>query len=225
MDPMYRQATVRGILGSLYFVILIFGSAGTFHYWQGWLFLAVFATVTMAFTIYLALFNRPLLERRLKAGPSYENEPSQKLIVSLIFLLFFALIILPSVDHRFGWSAVPATVTVLGNAFVVFSFYAIFRVVQANSFAASNIRVESGQTVIDTGPYSKVRHPMYAATLWLIIGIPLALGSWWWTLLIIPFLPVLAWRLLDEERILRRDLPGYIEYTQRVRYRLIPHVW
>ena len=222
---MYRQALVRGISGGIFFVILIFGSAGTFHYWQGWLFLAVFATVTTAFTIYLALYDRPLFVRRLQAGPGYENEPTQKLIVSLIFLLFFALMILPAVDHRYNWSPVPASVSLLGNALVVFSFYFIFRVVKANSFAASNIRVERGQRVIDTGPYAHVRHPMYAGTLWLIIGIPLALGSWWWTLLIIPFIPVLAWRLLDEERILGRDLPGYIEYTQRVRYRLIPHIW
>lgn len=225
MDPIYRQATIRGILGTIFFVALIFGSAGTFHYWQGWLFLSVFATVTTAFTVYLARYDRPLLERRLKAEPGYETEPAQKIIVSLIFLLFFALMILPAVDHRYGWSCVPASLTILGNALIVFSFYAIFRVVQANSFAASNIRVEKGQEVIDTGPYAKVRHPMYAGTIWLIIGIPLALGSWWWTLLIIPFLPVLAWRLLDEEKILRRDLPGYIDYTQRVRYRLIPHVW
>jgi protein-S-isoprenylcysteine O-methyltransferase Ste14 len=225
MDPMYRQAMVRGILGTLFFMVLIFGSAGTIHYWQGWLFLAVFASLTTAFTIYLAMYDRPLLERRMKAGPGYETEPSQRIIVSLIFLLFFALMILPAVDHRFGWSPVPASVTVLGNALVIFSFYRIFRVVTANSFAASNIRVEQGQTVIDTGPYATVRHPMYAATLWLIIGMPLALGSWWWTLLIIPFIPVLAWRLLDEERILRRDLHGYVEYTERVRYRLIPYVW
>ncbi|HET9129698.1 MAG TPA: isoprenylcysteine carboxylmethyltransferase family protein, partial [Terriglobia bacterium] len=170
MDPIYRQATIRGILGTIFFVVLIFGSAGTFHYWQGWLFLSVFATVTTAFTVYLALHDRPLLERRLKAGPGYENESSQKLIVSLIFLLFFAIMILPALDHRYGWSTVPASVTVLGNVLVVFSFYAIFRVVQANSFAASNIRVERDQKVIDTGPYAKVRHPMYAGTLWLIIG-------------------------------------------------------
>jgi len=225
MDPIYRQATFRGILGAIFFVVLIFGSAGTFHYWQGWLFLAVFATVTTAFSIYLARYDRPLFERRLKAGPGYENEPSQKIIVSLIFLLFFSLMILPAIDHRYDWSPVPLSVTVLGNALIVVSFFAIFLVVRANSYAASNIRVESNQKVIDSGPYARVRHPMYAGTLLLIIGIPLALGSWWWTLLIIPFMPVLAWRLLDEERILRRDLPGYTEYMQRVRYRLIPHVW
>src|SRR5215471_16182896 len=128
MDPMYRQATVRGILGALFFVVLIFGSAGTIHYWQGWLFLTVFATLTTAFTIYLAMYDRPLLERRMKAGPGYETETSQRIIVSLIFLLFFALMILPAIDHRYGWSPVPASGIVVGNALVVFSFYRIFRV-------------------------------------------------------------------------------------------------
>jgi len=225
MDTLYRQAMVRGILGPVFFIALIFGSAGTFHYWQGWLFLAVFATSTTGFTVYLALYDRPLLERRLKAGPRYEKERSQKIIVSLIFASFFALIILPALDHRYGWSPVPWTVTILGDAFIVFSFLFIFWVITVNSYAASNIGVETDQKVIDTGPYAHVRHPMYAGALLLILAVPLALGAWLWTLLGIPFSFVLAWRLLDEERILRRDLPGYIEYMRRVPYRLIPHVW
>lgn len=225
MDPLYRQATVRGILGTLLFIALIFGPAGTFRYWQGWLFLAVFAAATTAFTIYLALYDKPLLERRLKAGPRYEKEWSQKIIISLILLSFFALIFLSALDHRHGWSTVPSSVTMLGNALIVASYLFIFWVIKVNSYAASNIRVEKDQKVIDTGPYAHVRHPMYAGAFWLIIAMPLALGAWWWTLLVIPFSLILAWRLLDEERILRRDLPGYIEYTRRVRHRLIPYVW
>jgi protein-S-isoprenylcysteine O-methyltransferase Ste14 len=98
-------------------------------------------------------------------------------------------------------------------------------VIKVNSYAASNIRVEKDQKVIDTGPYAYVRHPMYAGAIWLFIAIPLALGAWWWTLLTILCFPVLVWRLLDEEKILRRDLRGYAEYSQRVRYRLIPYLW
>jgi protein-S-isoprenylcysteine O-methyltransferase Ste14 len=225
MDPLYRQSLVRGILGTIFFIALVFGSAGTFLYWQGWLFLAVFAASTTAFTIYLALYDRPLLERRLKAGPQYEKERSQKIIVSLIFLSFFALIVLPAFDHRYGWSRVSWPVAILGDALIVLSFLFIFWVIRVNSYAASNIRVETDQKVIDTGPYAYVRHPMYAGALWLMIGTPLALGAWWWTLLVIPFSVVLVWRLVDEERILRRDLRGYTEYTRRVRYRLIPYVW
>ena len=108
---------------------------------------------------------------------------------------------------------------------ILFSFLAIFWVIKTNSWAASNIRVESGQKVIDTGPYAYVRHPMYGAAIWLFVGIPLALGSWWSVALLSPFSPVLLWRLLDEEKILARDLPGYAQYMRRVKYRLIPYVW
>ena len=220
-----RQAIIRGVLGTCLFVVLIFGTAGTFDYWQGWLFLGVFAVSTVSFTLYMAFYDRPLLERRLKAGPQHEQERSQKIIVSLIFLAFFASIVLPVLDYRYEWSPVAPWVSILGDVLIVLSFLFIFWVTRTNSFAASNIRVEKDQSVIDTGPYAYVRHPMYAGAIWLIGGMPLALGSWWSLVLILPFLPVLLWRLLDEERILRRDLPGYPEYMRRVRSRLIPFVW
>jgi protein-S-isoprenylcysteine O-methyltransferase Ste14 len=138
---------------------------------------------------------------------------------------FFALIILSALDHRFGWSPVTPWVSLLGDVIIALSFLFMFWVIKVNSFAASNIRVEEGQQVIDTGPYAYVRHPMYAGAFWLLVGIPLALGSWWGLGLILPFLPVLLWRLLDEEKILNAQLRGYTEYTQKVRCRLIPSVW
>jgi protein-S-isoprenylcysteine O-methyltransferase Ste14 len=222
MNPLYRQAIIQGVFGLIFFIALIFGTAGTWEYWQGWVFLAVFAASTTAFTLYLALYDTPLLERRLKAGPWHEEEQSQKIIVSLIFLAFFAFIILPILDYRYGLSPVPAWVSIAGNVIIVCSFLAIFWVIKVNSWAASNIRVEADQKVIDTGPYAYVRHPMYAAALWLFVGIPLALGSWWGLLAFAPGVPALIWRILDEERLLKRDLPGYAEYTQKVRFRLIP---
>jgi len=225
MDPLYRRVIIQWIFGTILFIALIFGSAGTFRYWQGWLFLVVFSVCTIGFTIYLALYDKPLLERRLAAGPQHEKERSQKIIVSAIFIAFFALIALPALDHRYGWSPVAPGVTIAGNVLIVISFLFMFWVIKVNSYAASNIRVEKGQTVIDTGPYAYVRHPMYAGAIWLFIAIPLALGAWWWTLLTIPCFPVLVWRLLDEEKILRRDLRGYTEYMNKVRYRLIPHIW
>jgi len=225
MDPLQRQATVQGVFGTLFFIVLIFGPAGTFAYWQGWLFLAVFAASTVGFTVYLAIYDRPLLERRLKAGPQYEREWSQKIIVTLILFAFFSLIVLSVLDYRFAWSRVTPWVSILGDVVILLSFLFIFWVVRVNSFAASNIRVEKDQTVIDTGPYAHVRHPMYAGAIWLFVGMPLALGSWWSLVLIVPFMPVLLWRLLDEEKILQRDLPGYTGYMRRVRFRLVPFVW
>jgi protein-S-isoprenylcysteine O-methyltransferase Ste14 len=209
----------------MFFMALIFGTAGTWEYWQGWVLLAVFAASTTAFTVYLALYDKPLLERRLQAGPWHEHERSQKIIVSLVLVAFFAFIILPILDYRYGLSPVPAWASIAGNVIIICSFLAIFWVIKVNSWAASTIRVEAGQKVIETGPYAYVRHPMYAAALWLFVGIPLALGSWWSVALVIPFFAVLWWRLLDEEKILARDLPGYTEYKQRVNYRLIPYVW
>src|SRR5262245_37471347 len=225
MHPLHRQAFVQGVFGTLLFVVLIFGPAGTFRYWQGWLFLGTFAASTVGFTVYMAIYDRPLLERRLKAGPQHEREWSQKVIVSLVFLAFFALIVLPALDYRYAWSPVAPWISILGDVVILLSFMFIFRVIRVNSFAASNIRVEKDQQVIDTGPYAHLRHPMYAGAIWLFVGMPLALGSWWSLGLIVIVIPVLLWRLLDEEKILQRDLPGYTEYMLRVRFRLVPFVW
>ena len=225
MDRLHRQAIVQGLFGTLLFMFLIFWPAGTFDYWQGWLFLGTFAASTVGFTVYLAIYDRPLLERRMKAGTQYEREWSQKIIVSLVFLAFFGLIVVSALDYRHAWSPVAPEVSVLGDVLILLSFLFIFWVIRVNSFAASNIRVEKDQVVIDTGPYAHVRHPMYAGAIWLFVGMPLALGSWWPLALILPVVPVLLWRLLDEERILQRDLPGYMEYMRRVRARLVPFVW
>ena len=206
MDPLYRQAIVRGAFGLLFFAVVIFWPAGTFDYWRGWLFMGTFVASTLGFTVYMAIYDRPLLERRMKAGPQHEREWSQKIIVSLIYFTFLACL-------------------VLGNVVILLFFWFIFWVTRVNSFAASNIRVEKDQRVIDTGPYASVRHPMYAGAIWLFVGMPLALGSWWPIGLIVLVMPVLVWRLLDEERILQRDLPGYSEYMRRVRFRLVPFVW
>ncbi len=225
MDPLYKKAIAQGIAGLAAFAAFIFLPAGTWRYWQGWLFIAVFSASTIAFTVYLALYDRPLLERRMSAGPQHEKGGAQKVIVSLIILAFFVFIIVPALDHRVGLSPVPAYLSFVGNILIVLSFLFIFWVLKVNSFAAANISVANDHKVIGTGPYAYVRHPMYAGALWLFIGMPLALGSWLTICLVPLVLPVLLWRLLDEERILRRDLPGYNEYTGRVRHRLIPYVW
>ena len=225
MDRLYRKALAQGVIGIAVFVAFIFLSAGTWRYWQGWLFIAVFSGSTTGFTVYLALYDRPLLERRMNAGPQYEKEWSQKIIVSLIILAFFIFMILPPLDYRFGVSPVPAYLSLVGNIVIVLAFLFIFWVLKVNSYAAANISVADDHKVIASGPYAHVRHPMYAGALWLFIGMPLALGSWLTTCLVPLVLPVLLWRLLDEEKILRRELPGYNEYASRVRYRLIPYVW
>ena len=204
---------------------LIFVPAGTIDYWQGWAYAGVFVIMSSAFTIYIALYDPALLRRRTQAGPSHEEEPVQKIVMAFAMIGFFSLIARLGLDHRFGWSFVPWSVSLCGNALVALGFLVFYLVARVNSFAASNIRVEGGQTVISTGPYAILRHPMYSGALFLLVGTPLALGSWWALLLSPIFLPILIVRILNEEQVLARDLLGYEEYRQKVRHRLVPYVW
>jgi protein-S-isoprenylcysteine O-methyltransferase Ste14 len=204
---------------------LLFIPAWTLDYWQAWLFMAVFVCTSGAITVYLAIRDPKLLERRMNVGPRAENEPAQKIIMLLATLGFIVTIVFPVLDHRFGWSAVPASVSVLGDALIALAFLFIFFVFRQNSYGASTIQIAEGQTVISTGPYALVRHPMYAGALVMLIGTPLALGSWWGLFAVLLVLPVLIWRLLDEERFLRQNLPGYAEYQTKVKYRLLPFIW
>jgi len=213
------------VIGTVVLVALLFIPAGTLNYWQGWAYVAVAVIASGAYTLYLAKYDPALLKRRTEAGIAYEKEPEQKVIISFLFIAFFALVVLPPLDFRFGWSSVPWYISVVGDALVIVSFYVFYLVSKVNTYAAANVRVEEGQKVISTGVYGLVRHPMYFGALFLVVGTPLALGSWW-TLLLIPlFLPILYFRIANEEKVLLRDLQGYEEYRNKVRYRLIPYVW
>lgn len=225
MTPLHRQALRSSLFGLATLLALLFIPAGTWHYWQAWVFAAVFSACTAAITLWLARHNPALLERRMKVGPRAEVQAAQKIIMSLALASWVALLVVPALDRRFGWSAMPAALSLAGDAAIIFGFLVTFRVLQVNSYSASTIRVEPGQQVVSTGPYAWVRHPMYAGALPLVAGMPLALGSWWGFLALLPFPPVLVWRLLDEERYLLVHLPGYAGYCQRVRHRLVPGIW
>ena len=220
---------MRGILANLStFAILLaclFIPAGTLRYWQAWVFLAVFSVSSQALGIYFLAHDRKLVERRMKIGPVAEQRPVQKIISALFMLGFVGFLVLPAFDHRFGWSPVAPVLSIFANAIIVLSFVLFFSVMKSNSYAASTIQVEEGQPVVSTGPYAYVRHPMYSGALLLLTAMPLALGSWWSDFLLVPFFPVLVWRILDEEDFLRKNLPGYAEYMRRVQYRLVPQVW
>ena len=225
MNDVARRALRSSLFGILALAALLFIPAWTLAYWQAWLFMAVFVCASGALTVYLAIHDPKLLERRMNVGPRAEKEPAQKIIMVLATLGFIAMLVFPALDYRFGWSPVPASVSVLGDALIALGFLFTFFVFKQNSYGASTIQIAEGQTVISTGPYAFVRHPMYAAALVMLLGIPLALGSWWGLFALLLVLPVLIWRLLDEERFLRRNLPGYPEYQAKVRYRLLPFVW
>jgi protein-S-isoprenylcysteine O-methyltransferase Ste14 len=166
-----------------------------------------------------------LLKRRTEAGIRHEKESTQKVVMAFLFAACIVLVVVPPLDVRFGWSLMTWQVSIIGDALVALSFYIFYLVSKVNTYAAANVRVEEGQKVVSDGMYGYVRHPMYFGALFLFIGTPLALGSWW-TLAFVPvFLPLLIARILNEEQVLERGLPGYGEYRHRVRHRLIPWVW
>ncbi|HJZ58870.1 MAG TPA: isoprenylcysteine carboxylmethyltransferase family protein [Gemmataceae bacterium] len=204
--------------------LLLFVPAGSIDYWQAWVYLIVFSVCAGAITLYLMRFDPALLERRMRGGPTAEKEPSQRIIMSIVSVAYVALFVVSGLDRRFGWSVVPLSAVIGGNALVVAGFVIEFLVFKENSFTSATIEVDQGQTVISTGPYAVVRHPMYSGGLLLLLGTPPALGSWWAFLAFIPIALGVIWRLLDEERFLARNLPGYSEYREKVRSRLIPGV-
>jgi protein-S-isoprenylcysteine O-methyltransferase Ste14 len=214
---------LRGFL-SLFVVslALLFLPAWTLNYWQAWTYLAVLMASIAAILIYLVKNDPALLARRAN---NTESERSQKIIHSLINLMFVAAEVVPGLDHRFGWSAMPTYFVIAGDVLVALGMLIIFFVFRENTFTASTVQVAADQKVVSTGLYALVRHPMYVGGLVFVLGIPLALGSWWGLLTFIPLTMVIAWRLLDEERFLARNMSGYEEYRSKVKYRLIPFVW
>jgi protein-S-isoprenylcysteine O-methyltransferase Ste14 len=204
---------------------LIFASAGTLDFWQAWLFLACYFAASLVVSLWLQRHDPALLRRRMRGGPFAEGERSQKIIMTITSIGFIALLVVPGFDRRFGWSEMPDAVAIIGDMLLLAGWLGILAVFRANSYAAATIQVASGQKVVSTGPYAIVRHPMYAAALLMLLGIPISLGSWWGALVLLALLPALGWRLLDEERLLLRDLEGYAGYRRKVPWRLIPHLW
>ncbi len=219
------QTIASTLIGLAVFGLLVFWPAGTFDYWQGWAFIAVFAAATTIPSLYLAATDPAALRRRMQAGPAAETRPLQKLIISFAFASLGATIVVSALDFRFGWSSVPAAISVIGDVLVALGLGIAMLVVIQNSYASANITVESGQELVSTGLYGLVRHPMYFGNVVLMVGIPLALGSHWGLLFLIPGLAVLAIRIVDEEKVLTLDLAGYPDYAQKVHYRLLPYVW
>jgi protein-S-isoprenylcysteine O-methyltransferase Ste14 len=207
------------------FFALLLAPAWSLDYWQAWVYGTAFLITTTAIGIYFLKRDPKVVARRMRVGPAAEREPAQKIIMTLVLAGFVLLLVAPGFDHRLHWSSVPAWLALAANVFVVLGLLGTAVVLRQNSYAASTITVEAGQPVISTGLYAIVRHPMYSAALVMTAFTPLALGSYWGLLLVIPLIPVLAWRLLDEERFLRQNLPGYDEYCRDVRYRLVPYVW
>jgi protein-S-isoprenylcysteine O-methyltransferase Ste14 len=209
----------------LLLAVALFAPAWTPRFWQAWLYLFLFASSSAAITIYLWKHDRALLSRRVSAGPIAEKTRTQQIIQLFASLGFLAILVVPSLDRRFSWSHVPLRLVLSGDLLVVLGFSIIFRVFSINTFTSATIEVAEQQTVISTGPYAFVRHPMYSGTLIMLLGTPLALASWWGMVPFVLMVAVIMVRLLDEEKLLLATLPGYAEYVAGVKYRLMPSVW
>ncbi len=205
--------------------ILLFLPAWSFNYWQAWIFLLIFSISVFIITLYFLREDPKLIESRLKAGPGAEQQTSQKIIQALASLFFILPFIIASLDHRFGWSNVPTHLVILGDLFVALGLFFVFLVFRENTFTSATIELRDEQQVISTGPYALVRHPMYAGAFTMLLGVPLALGSWWAFIPVFLLFAAIVWRLLEEEKFLAKNLSGYAAYREKVHYRLIPFIW
>ncbi|HUX49570.1 MAG TPA: isoprenylcysteine carboxylmethyltransferase family protein [Spirochaetia bacterium] len=212
-----RLVTVVCLLGLIFFL-----PAWTFAYWNAWIYLAVLL-IPMLFALrYLLKRDPQLLERRMRTR---EREPEQKRLVGLSLIPFLAGFILPGFDFRFGWSRVPMAVALGADLLVLLGYVIVILVFRENSYASRTVEVEEGQSVIATGPYSIVRHPMYVGAILMYCLSPIALGSYWAVIPALFIVPVLVQRIRNEEIILERDLLGYADYMKKIRYRLLPGIW
>jgi len=216
---------IPGLVWLVLFGLMLFLPAWTFDYWQAWVFLLVFFALNMLFRIDLMRKNPAAVQRRMRAGPVAESRTVQKVLSAVRHLSLAAMIVVSALDHRFGWSPVPTAICLAGDVLVAIGLGVTALVVIQNSYAAATIRVEASQKLVSTGLYGLVRHPMYTGNVITMVGIPLALGSYWGLVFVIPGLIVLALRIRDEEKLLQEELDGYREYTQKVRYRLVPCMW
>jgi protein-S-isoprenylcysteine O-methyltransferase Ste14 len=217
-----KGAYLRVGLALPIFALVIILPAWKWDYWQGWLYLLILY-IPMFFVLYYLLKNDPaLLQRRMRMR---EKESVQRRIIVLSLVYFLVAFSLPGFDVRFGWSNVPAWVSLVADVLVFIGYMTFVWVLMVNSYLSRVVEVEAGQKVVTTGPYAIVRHPMYAGISLMYVATPVALGSFWALIPAVFIVPLLVARLRNEEQVLLRDLPGYAEYTQKVKYRLLPGVW
>ncbi len=215
-------AAVKFIAGLLLVGALLFLPAGGFLYPNAWLFLGLLFLPMLLLGIVLFFKAPALLKKRLNAK---ETQGAQKGVVAISALLFFAGFVVAGLDFRFGWSHVPVWAVIVASVVLLISYVLYAEVMRENAYLSRTVEVQENQRVVDTGLYGIVRHPMYAATVWLFLAIPIVLGSWWSLVCFLPYLPVIVVRICNEEKLLTAELSGYADYKKRVRYRLIPFVW
>ena len=221
-EKLKATVSIRLLSGFIVLSIIFFLPAGSVAYPEAWAYMSTLFIPMIFVFIYLIKKEPELLARRMKMK---EKEKEQKLIIKLSYIPFLIAFLLPGFDKRFGWSNVPVAVVVISDILVLISYGVFFVVLKENPYASRIVEVESEQRVITSGPYAIVRHPMYSVVLLMYILSPLALGSYWAVVPMVFVIPVIIARILNEEKVLKRDLDGYEEYTRKTRYRIIPGIW
>lgn len=219
---------IQSVVGLSLSGVLLFLPAGTLAWPQGWAFLVLFSGCSLVTDVWLLRKHPALLAARMQSPLAAGQTPRDRAVMRVILVAFVGWIVFMALDaRRFGWSHTPVWAQVVGAGLIVATFWGWFRVLRANRFAATTIQLQldAGQSVIDTGPYAVVRHPMYAYDILLMVGAPLLLGSLWGLAGLVVFIPLLAARALGEEAMLLAGLPGYADYVRRVRFRLAPGIW
>lgn len=221
--PGLKKVIISRVLIFLVVLMAIFFiPAGTLRYWQAWLYIGILLIPAMFVLTYIYKHTPDLLERRMRYK---EKREKQKAILTFVYPLYLLIFIIPGLDKRYGWSSVPVLIVLLSGLVCMAGFYLFFRVVKENRYASRIIEIDENQKVIQTGPYAVIRHPMYLSTLIIYFISPLVLGSYWALIPLGLVIPFLVFRILDEEKVLRTGLSGYVEYCEKVRFRLIPGVW
>ena len=218
----FIEAITKFTAGVLLLGLLLFLPAGTLIWRNGWIFMAVLFLPMFCAGLVMMAKNPALLRKRLDAK---EKETEQKTVVALSGLMFLVGFILAGLDFRFGWSHMPSWLSTAGTVIFLLSYLVYAEVLRENTYLSRTIEVQEGQKVIDTGLYGIVRHPMYTATITLFLSMPLILGSWPALLIFLAYPAIIAKRAINEEEVLEKGLPGYTEYRQKVRYRIIPFLW
>ena len=216
------SALLKFSFGIIFVGLLLFLPAGTFDFFNAWLFMGLLFIPMFILGIFLFIKSPELLEKRLNAK---EKENTQKGVVGFSAILFLASFLIAGFDFHFGWTQVPIGYVILASVILLVSYALYAEVMRENIYLSRTIEVQENQKVIDTGLYGIIRHPMYAVTIWLFLSIPVVLGSWWALLCMAPYPFLIAIRILNEEKVLENNLSGYKEYKAKVKYRLVPFIW
>lgn len=209
-------------LAILVTVLMLFLPAGSFNFWQAWILIIVLFTPVIFVVFYFLKHDPSLLERRLRFKEKVDKQKSIVILAQLIFLIGF---LIPGLDFRYKWSSIPVWLSLVSDLVIFLSYLLIFMVFKENSYTSRIIEVDKNQKVISSGPYALVRHPMYVGLILMLIFLPFALGSYWALIFFIPVIILIVFRILNEEKVLLKDLEGYREYCQKVKTRLIPRIW